>query len=73
MLMCIATSNIEAKQESQMIKTEECTWGGGGGSNSSNGRINGNYISRIKLRKYYEALSDAQQAWKNIIVKVRKK
>ena len=30
MLMCIATSNIEAKQESQMIKTEECTWGGGG-------------------------------------------
>ena len=73
MLMCIATSNIEAKQESQMIKTEECTWGGGGGSNSSNGRIHGNYISRIKLRKYYEALSDAQQAWKNIIVKVRKK
>jgi len=47
--------------------------GGGGGSNSSNGRIHGNYISRIKLRKYYEALSDAQQAWKNIIVKVRKK
>jgi uncharacterized protein (DUF302 family) len=43
-------------------------------SNSSNGRIHGNYISRIKLRKYYKALfSDAQQAWKNIIVKVRKK